>query len=229
MKDVPAELPQGLMLAVVLEAEDARDAFVSNDFDTLEALPHGARVGTSSLRRQCQLRHHRPDIEVGVLRGNVETRLRRLDEGRFDAVILACAGLRRLGLEGRIRSAISPEQCLPAVGQGIIGIECRSDDAQIHEWLAPLNHAPTRVRLQAERALNARVGGSCQTPLAAHAELQDGGRIRLRTALGMPDGSQLLQLEITGPAADAESLGEALAERLLAAGGTAILKALRTY
>jgi hydroxymethylbilane synthase len=229
MKDVPAQLPDGLVLDTVLEAEDPRDAFVSNRYGTLEELPAGARVGTSSLRRQCLLRHRRPDLEVGVLRGNVETRLRRLDEGRFDAVILACAGLRRLGLAERIRGALPVEQSLPAVGQGIIGIECRGSDAATRRWLAPLEHAPTRVRLTAERALNARVGGSCQTPLAAHAELQPEGRIRIRTALGMPDGSRLLQLEISGDAGDAQSLGEQLAQSLLDAGGAAILSLLQEH
>jgi hydroxymethylbilane synthase len=226
MKDVPAELPAGLLLETVLESEDPHDAFVSNRYAGVNDLPQGARVGTSSLRRQCQLKHHRPDLEIEVLRGNVETRLRRLDEGRFDAIILACAGLRRLGLASRIRSVLPEDLCLPAIGQGIIGIECRESDSRIRSLLAPLNHAPTAVRMRAERALNARLSGSCQTPIAGHAVLDGKGGIMLRARLGMPDGSRVIEQALAGPAADAERLGKQLAERLLESGGAAILEAL---
>jgi hydroxymethylbilane synthase len=227
MKDVPAHLPEGLTLAALLAAEDPRDAFVSNRFATFDELPQNARVGTSSLRRQAQLRHRRPDLEIIVLRGNVETRLRKLDEGEFDAILLACAGLKRLGLSARIRSALSAEQCLPAIGQGVIGIECRSDDENVKALVAPLNDLLTARRIAAERALNAKLYGSCQTPLAGFAEIEN-GRLRLRALIGMPDGSRLVQADVSGPAEDAASLGEAAADRLLAEGGGDILRALRS-
>jgi hydroxymethylbilane synthase len=225
MKDVPAHLPEGLCLPVVLAAEDPRDAFVSNRYANLDELPRGARVGTASLRRQCQLHHHRPDLEFSLLRGNVETRLRKLDEGHYDAIILACAGLMRLGLHDRIRSALPTELCLPAIGQGVIGIECRADDSRTLGLIAPLNDADTAIRLRVERALNAKLGGSCQTPLAGHAELH-GAALHARARIGMPDGSRLVEAELHGNAANAEALGVALAERLLAAGGADILHVL---
>jgi hydroxymethylbilane synthase len=226
MKDVPAHLPDGLCLPVVLAAADARDAFVSNHYATLAELPQGAQVGSASLRRQCQLRHQRPDLVFSQLRGNVETRLRKLDEGQYDAIILACAGLERLGLGARIRAALPVDLCLPAIGQGVIGIECRTDDGRTRELIAPLNDADTDIRLQAERALNARFGGSCQTPLAGHAEYV-AGQLRLRARIGMPDGSRLVEAELRGAPADAAALGVALAERLLAAGGADILHAMK--
>lgn len=227
MKDVPAHLPDGLALPVVLAAEDPRDAFVSNRYATLDELPAAARIGTASLRRQAQLRQYRPDLEFLLLRGNVETRLRKLDENLFDAIVLACAGLKRLGLGNRIRSALSLEQSLPAIGQGVIGIECRRSDARTRELIDPLNDDDTAIRIIAERALNARVGGSCQTPLAGHAELH-GDTLRLRACLAMPDGSRRVAVEMTGAPTMAAEIGTALAERLLDAGGAAILETLRT-
>jgi len=226
MKDVPADLPEGMTLAIVLERADPHDAFVSNHFQRLEDLPQGARVGTSSLRRQCQLRHARPDLEVLQLRGNVDTRLRKLDEGAYDAIILAAAGLKRLELHARIASLVPTEASLPAVGQGIIGIECRAADALTRERLATLEHRPSRLRLDAERAFAARLQGSCQSPVAGFAEL-DGEMLRLRGLVGAPDGSRLFADEIEGPATEGPALGLALAERLLTAGAGALLDELR--
>ena len=227
MKDVPAALLDGMTIAAVLERADPRDAFVSNLHGTLAELPRGARVGTSSLRRQCQLKHARPDLEIAVLRGNVETRLRKLDQGDFAAVLLATAGLERLGLGVRIRERLAPDRMLPAVGQGVIGIECQARDARIRSLLAPLEHAATRRCLDAERALAARLGGSCQSPIAGYAS-QAGDRIELRGLVGMPDGSRVIADRISGAASDAARLGTALAERLLTAGADALLKSLAT-
>jgi hydroxymethylbilane synthase len=226
MKDVPAHLPQGLCLPVVLAAEDPRDAFVSNRHAGFDELPRGARIGTASLRRQCQLRHRRPDLEFSLLRGNVETRLRKLDDGQYDAIILACAGLNRLGLGARIRAVLSTDVCLPAIGQGVIGLECRSDDAPTLARIAILNDPATAIRMQAERALNAGLGGSCQTPLAGHAELAN-GELRLRARIGLPDGSRLLETELHATPDRAAELGATLAARLLAAGGADILHSLK--
>ena len=225
MKDVPAAMPPGLGIGAVLERADPCDAFVSGSVATFRGLPPGARVGTSSLRRQCQLKRARPDLSVIVLRGNVETRLRKLDAGEFDATVLAMAGLERLGLGARVREKLSPRQMLPAVGQGVIGIECRLDDARLRALLAPLEHAPTRTRLDAERAFAARLGGSCQSPIAAYAEL-DGESVSLRGLVGAPDGSQVFEDRITGPAREATALGTQLAERLLTAGAAPLLQAL---
>ncbi len=225
MKDVPAALPAGLVIGAVLERADPRDAFVANRFDLLKSLPTGARVGTSSLRRQCQLKHARPDLVIVVLRGNVETRLRKLDAGEFDATVLAAAGLERLGLIDRARELLSPQQMLPAVGQGVIGIECKADDGRIIALLAPLTHRATQQRLDAERALAARLGGSCQSPIAAYAELR-GDSLDLRGLVGAPDGSSVFEDSITGPAGDGAALGTRLAERLLAAGAEPLLRAL---
>jgi hydroxymethylbilane synthase len=225
MKDVPAAQPEGLALAAFLPAEDPRDAFVANAHARLADLPQGARVGTSSLRRASQLRAGRPDLEVGELRGNVGTRLARLDEGRFDAVLLACAGLARLGLAARITEALAVERFVPAIGQGIIGIECRAGDAATRERLAALNDAASAVRLAAERAMNAKRGGSCTVPVAGHAVVS-GGRVRLAGLVAAPDGRRLVRDSAEGPAAGAAALGAGLAERLLAAGGAAILRDL---
>jgi hydroxymethylbilane synthase len=225
MKDMPAALPPGLMIAAALERADPRDAFISPRHDTLNALPHGARVGTSSLRRQSQLRHARPDLEILVLRGNVETRLRKLDAGEFDATVLATAGLERLGLGDRIRERLSPQQMLPAVGQGVIGIECMEANGQIRALLAPLEHPPTRCRLEAERAFAGRLGGSCQSPIAAYAELT-GDSLNLRGLVASPDGATVFADGITGSAREAAALGTALANRLLDAGAGALLEAL---
>lgn len=224
MKDMPADLPDGLVIGAALERADPRDAFVSVRHASLADLPPGACVGTSSLRRQSQLRHRRPDLEILVLRGNVETRLRKLDAGDFDATVLAAAGLDRLELAARIRERLAPAQMLPAVGQGVIGVECR-DDAGIRELLRPLEHAPTRSCLDAERAFSARLGGSCQSPIAGYAELE-GGRLRLCGLVGSPDGVKVYFDVIEGPADLAASLGTELGERVLAAGADALLRAL---
>jgi hydroxymethylbilane synthase len=226
MKDVPADLPPGMTLAAVLERADPRDAFVSSRYRTLAELPAGARVGTSSLRRQCQLRHRRPDLEILQLRGNVDTRLRKLDEGQFDAIILAAAGLKRLGLTERIASLIDTGDSLPAVGQGVIGIECRADDARTGAAVATLEHAATRACLAAERAFAARLQGSCQSPVAGFAEL-DGTQVRVRGLVGSPDGVRVFADEIAGPATDGPALGTVLADRLLAAGAGPLLETLR--
>jgi len=225
MKDVPAAQPPGLALAAFLAGEDPRDAFVSNAHASLEALPRGARVGTSSLRRQSQLRALRPDLAVSDLRGNVGTRLARLDENKFDAVLLACAGLTRLGLGARITEALAVERFVPAIGQGIVGIECREGDARTRGLVGALNDAASATRLAAERAMNAQLGGSCTVPVAGHAVVGD-GRVRLAGLVAAPDGARVVRDAIEGPAADAAALGAALAERLLAAGGAPILRAL---
>ncbi|HVL00861.1 MAG TPA: hydroxymethylbilane synthase [Dongiaceae bacterium] len=225
MKDVPVDFPEGLGLAVICEREDPRDAFVSNHYANFDELPQGARVGTCSLRRQSQIRSRRPDLQILDLRGNVNSRLQKLDDGQFDAIILACAGLKRLGFESRIRAALPPELSLPAVGQGAVGIECRLDDTRTLQLLEPLRHADTTTRVLAERAMNNRLEGGCQVPIAGYAELQ-GDQIWLRGLVGEPDGSQLVQHEIRGAVADAEALGRQLAERLLADGAAEILRRL---
>lgn len=222
MKDVPVEFPEGLGLTVICEREDPRDAFVSNQYPGLEALPAGAVVGTASLRRECQIRARRPDLVVKTLRGNVQTRLRKLDEGEYDAIILAAAGLKRLELEDRITGLLSPEESLPANGQGAVGIECRLDDAELLTLLAPLDHAPTRLRVLAERAMNQGLQGGCQVPIGAYAELED-DKLWLRGLVGKPDGSQMIFDEITGLASQGEALGAELAKRLLARGADKIL------
>jgi hydroxymethylbilane synthase len=221
MKDVPAQQPEGLMLAAFLGGEDPRDAFVSNLHPSLDALPQGSRVGTSSLRRQMQLRAVRPDLQVTELRGNVGTRLRKLDENRYDAILLAAAGLVRLGLGERI----DPARFVPAIGQGIIGIECRSDDTHTRALLAPLHDSRSEQRLAAERAMNARLGGACQVPVAGHAVI-DGGQLRLDGLVGAPDGTALVRDAIHGPVARAAQLGEQLAQRLLDAGARDLLRGL---
>jgi len=223
MKDVPVELPAGLHLAVICEREDPRDAFVSNKFTALDALPQGARVGTSSLRRRCQIAEHRPDLEITDLRGNVGTRLQKLDDGEYDAIILASAGLRRLGLVQRITDHLATEVVLPAIGQGAVGIECRMNDPFINDLLAELNHEPTQVCVRAERAFNERLAGGCQVPIAGYAELH-GGALRFRGLVGRPDGSEILRDAVTGRPEDAAQLGKGLAEELLGRGAGAILK-----
>jgi len=223
MKDVPVAFPAGLGLVTICEREDPRDAFVSNRFSSLDQLPLGSVVGTSSLRRQCQLRARRPDLLVRDLRGNVGTRLAKLDNGDYDAIILAVAGLKRLGLEHRIRCPLSAEESLPAVGQGAVGIECRLDDAVTRALLAPLNHHVTEVRVRAERAMNTRLEGGCQVPIGSYAELE-GDQLWLRALVGAPDGSLMVRGERRGPAALAEQMGVELAEELLAAGAREILQ-----
>jgi hydroxymethylbilane synthase len=226
MKDVPVDFPEGLHLPVILEREDPRDAFVSNRYARIGDLPEGARVGTSSLRRQCQLAERRPDLVIRPLRGNVNTRLGRLDAGELDAVILAAAGLVRLDFEGRIRGRLTPEESLPAIGQGAIGIECRADDERVNALIAPLHHADTADRVRAERAMNHRLMGGCQVPIAGHAILE-GDEIFLRGLVGTPDGARVLRAEERGPRVEAEVLGTAVAEDLLARGADAILNALK--
>jgi len=225
MKDVPMEFPEGLGLYCICEREDPRDAFVSNHFDDLDALPPGSVVGTSSLRRQAQLLARRPDLKIQFLRGNVNTRLAKLDAGEYDAIILAAAGLIRLGFGERIRSSISVDESLPAGGQGAVGIECRTTDSELHALLECLNHAPTATRVVAERALNKRLNGGCQVPIACYAVL-DGEQLWLRGLVGQPDGTVLLRAEGRAPAADAEALGVQVAEALLDQGAEQILQAV---
>lgn len=225
MKDVPVEFPEGLMLSTICEREDPRDAFVSNHFSSLDQLPHGAVVGTSSLRRQCQIKALRPDLQIRDLRGNVNTRLAKLDAGEFDAIILAAAGLIRLGFHARIAAYLPVSQSLPANGQGAVGIECRSDDAAVRALLAPLEHTATRQAVLAERAMNRALQGGCQVPIGAFAEI-DGDKLYLRGLVGQLDGQQILQAEVRGAAADGEALGQQLAGMLLAQGAGAILAAV---
>ncbi len=225
MKDVPMHLPAGFALAAILERADPRDAFVSVKYRGLEQLPPGARVGTSSLRRECQLRARHPQLAIEALRGNVQTRLRKLDEGQYDAIILAAAGLKRLGLAGRITALLPPEASLPAVGQGALGIECREDRGDLAGLLAPLVHAPTRQCVLAERAFSRTLAGSCNVPLAGFAETS-GERLLLRGLVGAPDGSRIVRGETGGAAGDAETLGIALGEDLKRRGAADILSAL---
>lgn len=222
MKDVPVEFPQGLHLPVVCQREDPRDAFVSNNYQSLDDLPVGAKIGTSSLRRECQLRTNRPDFEVLPLRGNVNTRLAKLDAGNYDAIILAAAGLKRLGFQDRISSFLSPEQSLPAIGQGAVGIETRIEDEEINALIAPLRCPDTWIVVTAERALNKRLAGGCQVPIAGYALLEN-DEIWLRGLVGRPDGSLMLRSEIKGKAIEAEALGIKLAEDLLSQGADKIL------
>ncbi|MBV4464406.1 hydroxymethylbilane synthase [Pseudomonas sp. SWRI79] len=225
MKDVPMDFPEGLGLFCICEREDPRDAFVSNTYASLDELPPGSIVGTSSLRRQAQLLARRPDLEIRFLRGNVNTRLAKLNAGEYDAIILAAAGLIRLGFEDRITSAISVEDSLPAGGQGAVGIECRSADTEIHALLAPLHHQDTAIRVTAERALNKHLNGGCQVPIACYAVLE-GEQIWLRGLVGDPSGGLLLSAEARAPRADAEALGVQVAEDLLSQGAADILKAV---
>ncbi|WP_019616809.1 hydroxymethylbilane synthase [Psychromonas ossibalaenae] len=222
MKDVPVDFPEGLGLTVICEREDPRDAFVSNNFNSLDQLPQGAVVGTSSLRRQCQIRELRPDLVIKDLRGNVNTRLRKLDDGEYDAIILAAAGLIRLEMQVRIAAYIEPEICLPAVGQGAVGIECRLDDQQTIELLKPLEDAVTRIRVTAERAMNLALQGGCQVPIGSYATL-DNDQVFLRGLVGSVDGKQIIRKEITGHLDDAEKLGLNLAKQLLDCGAQEIL------
>ena len=225
MKDVPMEFPEGLGLAVICAREDPTDAFVSNHFNYLEELPKGAKVGTSSLRRQLQIKALRPDLQLLDLRGNVNTRLAKLDAGEYDAIILASAGLMRLDFHHRIQSRLTDAQCLPAGGPGAVGVECRLEDAATKALLAPLHHKDSADRVMAERALNKRLEGGCQVPIACFAELE-GDQLWLRGLVGEVDGSRVLTTEIRGPRADAETLGIAAAEDLLRQGAGEILEAI---
>lgn len=227
MKDVPMEFPEGLGLSIICEREDPRDAFVSNHFKNVDDLPEGAHIGTSSLRRECQLRALRPDLKVSSLRGNVQTRLRKLDEGQFDAIILAAAGLIRLKLEDRVADYMAVEQSLPACGQGAVGVENRSDDQWAIDLLAPLHDVATAAEVLAERAMNRRLQGGCQVPIAGYAipTASKDGSLWLRALVGEPDGSRVLRAEMSA-AGDPEALGVAVADQLLAQGAGDILKAV---
>lgn len=222
LKDMTITLPEGLHLTAICERANAYDAFVSNNYKSIESLPDGAKVGTSSLRRETQLRAAFPTLEIVPLRGNVNTRLAKLDGGDYDAIILACAGLDRLGFSDRISHALTPEQSLPAVGQGAVCIESRAADEAINTLLAPLDHQITALCTRAERAMNARLQGGCQMPIAGHA-LLEGETLWLRGLIGEPDGSRILHAELRGPADDPETLGEQLATLLLDQGAQAII------
>lgn len=225
MKDVPMMLPDGLHLSVIMQRENPTDAFVSNTLNSIDELPQNARVGTCSLRRQTQLKERRSDIQILDLRGNVNTRLAKLDNGEYDAIILASAGLMRLGFESRIVHNITTEQSLPAIGQGAVGIECRNDDEEINALLAPLHHAETAIRVNTERSLNARLNGGCQVPIGGFAEL-DGDQVRLRGLIGFPDGSRIFRSERVGLHEHAHELGIEVAEELLEQGGDKVLQLL---
>ncbi|WP_109428193.1 hydroxymethylbilane synthase [Aggregatibacter kilianii] len=225
MKDVPMQFPEGLGLAVICKREDPRDAFVSNSYRTFAELPQRAVVGTSSLRRQCQLKALRPDLDIRSLRGNVGTRLSKLDNGDYDAIILASAGLIRLGLADRIASFIEVEQSLPAAGQGAVGIECRTDDVQVKQLLAPLADAETTCCVLAERAMNNRLQGGCQVPIGGYAVLQQ-GQLYLRALVGDVDGSQIIRAEGKSAVENADVLGVQIAEQLLAQGADKILQSI---
>ncbi|GGE47171.1 porphobilinogen deaminase [Halopseudomonas oceani] len=225
MKDVPMQFPDGLGLYAICEREDPRDAFVSNTFDHVDSLPPGSVVGTSSLRRQAQVMARRPDLQIRFLRGNVNTRLAKLDAGEYDAIILATAGLMRLGFGERIRYSMPPEESLPAGGQGAVGIECRSGDTELQALLSKLNDEDSALRVRAERALNTRLNGGCQVPIACYAE-RENGQLWLRGLVGDPDGQRMLRAEASGPENDPETLGIAVAEDLLAQGAQAILDAV---
>ena len=225
MKDVPVDFPEGLHLAAILAREDPTDAFVSMRYLTLNDLPANARIGTSSLRRQCQIKEKFPDAEVLPLRGNVNTRLAKLDAGIYDAVILASAGLKRLGMAGRITQSLDTSVSLPAIGQGAIGIECRVDDPEINEFLSALHDLETGLCVSAERAMNARLNGGCQVPIAGFAQLQ-GDRLFMRGLVGNPDGSILYRAECSGELDEGETIGRLIAENLLAQGADKVLQAL---
>lgn len=225
MKDVPMVLPDGFAMAAISEREDPRDAFVSNRYKGLAELPPGSVVGTSSQRRESQLRARYPQLVVEPLRGNLQTRLRKLDDGAYAAIILAAAGLKRLGLADRIAAVLPPEQSLPAPGQGALGIECRADRADLIELLGVMNHPSTAACVRAERAVSRALSGSCQLPLGAYAQ-NEGDQLRLRGFVARRDGSQIVSEELTGSAADPEALGDELARRLMAQGATEILASL---
>ncbi|MDO8466318.1 MAG: hydroxymethylbilane synthase [Gallionella sp.] len=225
LKDVPMHMPEGFVLAAIGEREDPHDAFVSNKHENLAALPPGSVVGTSSLRRESQLRARFPHLKIEPLRGNVQTRLRKLDEGQYAAIILAAAGLKRLGLGARIRALITSEDSLPAVGQGALGIECRTDRADVIALLQPLHHPDTAACVLAERAMSRVLAGSCQVPLGGFAEVQN-GKLRMRGFVASPDGERMVRAEMAGEIADPEALGKRVADALLAQGAGEILAAL---
>jgi hydroxymethylbilane synthase len=226
MKDVPSELPPGFCIAAALPRANARDAFISRRYQRFADLPQGARVGTSSPRRQAQLRHARRDLKLELLRGNVDTRLRRLDEGALDAILLACAGLERLGIAHHVTEELDLDLSLPAVGQGVIGIECREGDTEVRRALSALHHEESFIRLNAERAFAATLLGSCHSPIAAHAVLENGSLV-VRGFVGAPDGGETYRDRVSGSPADAARLGRELATRMQAAGAGALLERLR--
>ncbi len=226
MKDVPSELPEGLELSATTLREDHRDAFLSVNFASIDDLPQGARVGSSSLRRQAQLLAHRPDLLIHPLRGNVDTRIQKLKDGEYDAIILAAAGVRRLGWQEQVRQYIDPALSLPAIGQGALGIETRIGDSRMAEIVAHFNHTDTADAVDAERALLARLEGGCQVPIAALATIEGDGQLHLTGLVAEVDGSHVIRRECRGPRSEARNLGIALADELLAAGGKAILDAL---
>ncbi len=226
MKDVPAQFPEGLGLAVICERADPSDAFVSNDYGSLADLPPAAVVGTSSLRRQCQLKCLRPDLRLTDLRGNVGTRLGKLDEGQYDAIILASAGLMRLQLEQRISARLGIAECLPAAGQGAIGVECRAGDESTRDLLACLRHEETAARVAAEREVTLALDGGCELPIAAHACLE-GGNLHLQALVGMADGSEIVRSERSGPITSPRDLGREVAAELLDRGADRIIAELR--
>jgi len=228
MKDVPVSLPDELHLPVILERHDPRDAFISGRYADLDELPPGSRVGTSSLRRRCHLAARYPHLEIVELRGNIHTRLRKLDEGQCDAIILATAGLKRVGLEGRITRILDPEQSLPAIGQGALGIECRRDDDRVETLVGVLDHPESAERVRAERAVNARLHGGCQVPIAAYA-IPEADRLHLQAMVGHPDGSPVYRSEATAPRGQPEDLGRGVAEDLLAQGAGAVLRELGMF
>jgi hydroxymethylbilane synthase len=228
MKDVPMNLPEGFAMAAIGEREDARDAFVSNDFDSLAALPDGSIVGTSSLRRQSQLQARFPNLKIESLRGNLQTRLRKLDEGQFAAIILAAAGLIRLGLESRIRELISPQDSIPAVGQGALGIEINASRTDMLAVLAPLNHPATAACVEAERGMSRALAGSCTVPIGAYAQMRDNS-ISITGFVASVDGQEMVREEVTGSIENPEKLGQQLAEKLVALGANRILAALDTH
>lgn len=223
MKDVPIDFPEGLHLGAILEREDPRDAFISNRYKTSAEIPFGAIVGTSSLRRQMQFRAKHPGSQVSSLRGNVNTRLNKLDSGHYDAILLASAGLKRLGLENRINELLDTAESLPAIGQGAIGIECREDDVVLNEFLKKMHHRETDLCVRCERAMNSHLNGGCQVPIAGFATLE-GKSLRLRGLVGEPDGSQILSAEDFGSDTNPEDLGQHLAEQLLSRGADRILR-----
>lgn len=225
MKDVPMDLPDNLMLAVICERENPFDAFVSNQYLTLDDLPQGARLGTSSLRRKSQIQAYRPDLTIIDLRGNVGTRLGKLDAGEYDAIILATAGLKRLQLESRIKQILPADLSLPAVGQGALGLECRSNDQAVLTLIAPLSDPATNICIRAERAFNRTLQGGCQVPIAGFAVLEN-NQLTMQGRVGSPDGQQLLKAEISGAPEQAEQLGQQLAQRLLEQGAGELLAAL---
>lgn len=225
MKDMPMNVPEGFALAAITEREDPRDAFVSIHYSGLDALPEGSIVGTSSLRRESQLRAQFPHLDVHPLRGNVQTRLRKLDEGQYAAIILAAAGLKRLGLSDRITALLSPEQSLPAVGQGALGIECRADRTDLVALMQPLHHQETAYCVEAERALSRVLGGSCQVPLGAFAEISD-GKLQLRGFVAQPDGKRIVSDALNGKPETGITMGQQLAQKLINKGAGEILATL---